>query len=91
MFVCGKMQDFSIPKLGCAGAQVRFARTKAERPNHPSRGGGGGVSQPGGVLHANSDMTPLGFPLCHVQLWGGGVSQPGGATTTMTMTMTMQM
>ena len=39
--------------------QVRLVSAKAERPNHPSRGGG--VSQPGGwgVLHDNDTyMTP---------------------------------
>ncbi len=37
--------------------QVRLVSAKAERPNHPSRGGGS-ASQ-GGFLHNNdTDMTP---------------------------------
>ncbi len=46
----------TAPKQSKVGAkQVRLVRAKAERPNHPSRGG-----QPArGVLHDNdTDMTP---------------------------------
>ena len=52
--------------------QVRLVSVKAERPNHPSRGGGG-VSQPGGGQPAGGGGPPPPPP-------------PSTPTTTTTMT-----
>ena len=61
LYVLGDPADGMSAKY----SQVRLVSTKAERPNHPSRGGGDsqpeGVSQGGGVLHDNdndADVTP---------------------------------